>query len=357
VTTVTNFDEKHCHKWALLLNERREKLDQALSAIANEDFDEARRLFREVFHGVSAGKHAEPGMAGSLLYHMAMVTKMEKETLFLLEELHADNPSIAEQLERFYSDFASDVHELTKTTLALNVNPHEVISKASLSTTEKIEAFTELTERTQALERTITTKNPDVSERIEDLFKEWSRQIVKMRLRQEYETIKGFLITTELAKTMGLLRLQDAMKRVQQRFGEETVRIALNVTLKVGMCREKLQAIMLSDHFITYTMNMSNLDGRMQFLNCPIFGSHKYIAEKIGVSAEVASLFCAHFCYAHAKAMLNTVLPFTFALWQPQQMASNGICEFYLKLAYSPTASKSEMICATCFILECHSKM
>jgi hypothetical protein len=66
---VTKFDEKHCHKWALLLRERREKLNRALTAIANEDFDGAKRLFSEVFHGVSAGKRADPGMAGSLLYH------------------------------------------------------------------------------------------------------------------------------------------------------------------------------------------------------------------------------------------------------------------------------------------------
>jgi radical SAM protein with 4Fe4S-binding SPASM domain len=202
--------------------------------------------------------------------------------------------------------------------------------------------FTNLTERTKALERMLSAKNPEAIEHLEGLFRDWSRYIAEMRLRQEYETIKGFLITAELAKTVGISRLQDAMKRVQEKFGEETVRIALNVTLKVGMRREKLQTIMLSDHFINYTMDMAKLDGRMQFLNCPIFGSHEYIAEKLGISDAVASLFCTHFCYAHAKAMLNTVLPFTFALWQPQRMATHGNCEFYLKLAYSPTASASE---------------
>ncbi len=93
---VTRFDERHCHKWALLLRERREKLDHALTAIANEDFGGAKRLFSGVFHGVSAGKRADPGMAGSLLYHMAMVTKMETETRFLLQEASADVPDIAE---------------------------------------------------------------------------------------------------------------------------------------------------------------------------------------------------------------------------------------------------------------------
>jgi radical SAM protein with 4Fe4S-binding SPASM domain len=342
VVAVTKFDEKHCHKWALLLRERRGKLNQALTAIAHEDFDGAKRLYSEVFHGVSAGKHTDPGMAGSLLYHMAMVTKMETETHVLLEELRADMPDIAEQLWRFYGDFASDAHELTKTIVQLRVNQQEVVTKASLSTDEKIGMFTQLTERTKALEHMLRAKNPEVIEHLEGLFWDWSWRIVEMRLRQEYETIKGFLITAKLAKTVGVSRLQDAMKRVQEKFGEETVRIALNVTLKVGMRREKLQTIMLSDHFINYTMDLAKLDGRMQFLNCPIFGSHQYIAEKLGISDAVSSLFCTHFCYAHAKAMLNTVLPFTFALWQPQRMATNGKCEFYLKLAYSPTASASE---------------
>jgi radical SAM protein with 4Fe4S-binding SPASM domain len=340
--TVTKFDEKHCHKWALLLRERREKLNHALTAIANEDFDAASLLFSEVFHGVSAGKRAEPGMAGSLLYHMAMVTKMESETRFLLEELGADMPDIAENLSRFYSDFASDANELTRTTVLLNLNSRELTTKPRLSTDKKIRLFTELTERTKALERMLTAKNPEAIEHLEGLFKEWSQHVVEMRLRQEYETLKGFLITAELAKTMDVSRLQNAMKRVHEQFGEETVRIALDVTLKVGMRREKLQTAMLSDHFIRYMMNIESLDGRMEFFNCPIFGSHDYIAEKIGANTAVASLFCAHFCYAHAKAMLNTVLPFTFALWQPQRMATDGKCAFYLKLAHSPTASKSE---------------
>ncbi len=338
---VTKFDERHCHKWALLLSERREKLNRALIAIANEDFAGAKRLFSEIFHGVSAGKRADPGMAGSLLYHMAMVTKMETETRFLIEEAGPDMPDITENLLCFYSDFASDAHELTKGTMPLNVNPREVATNSSLSTKEKIDVFTKLTEKTKALERMFNAKNPEAIEHLEDLFKEWSQHIVEMRLRQEYETIKGFLLTAELAKTVGLPWLKNVMKRVSNRFGEETVRIALNVTLKVGMRREKLQTIMLSDHFINYTMNMASLDGRMQFLNCPIFGSHEYIAEKLRVKDAVASLFCVHFCYAHAKAMLNAVLPFTFALWQPQMMATDGKCEFYLKLAHSPAASQS----------------
>ena len=342
VTALTNFDEKHCHKWALLLRERREKLGQALTAIANEDLDKAKCLFHEVFRGVPSGKRADPGMAGSLLYHMAMVTKMETETRFLLAELRVDMPDITEQLARFYGDFTSDVHELTNSIAPLNVDSQEVAAKASLSTDEKISVFTKLNEKTKAVEQMLNDKNPEAVENLEDLFKDWSQHIVEMRLRQEYETLKGFLFTVVLAKTVGIPRLKDAMKRVQKKFGEETVRIALEVTLNVGMRRENLQTIMLSDHFINYQMDIAKLDGRMQFLNCPIFASHDYIAEKLGVKDDVASLFCTHFCFAHAKAMLNTVLPFTFELWQPQRMATDGKCEFYLKLAHSPTASKPE---------------
>ena len=80
-----------------------------------------------------------------------------------------------------------------------------------------------------------------------------------MRLIQEYETIKGLLVMAELGKKHGVTALEDAMQRVQDKFGQETVNIALDVTLKVGMRREKLQSIMLSDHFINYTMSYRNL--------------------------------------------------------------------------------------------------
>jgi radical SAM protein with 4Fe4S-binding SPASM domain len=342
VVAVTKYDEGQCHKWALLLRERREKLNRIPAAIDREDFGAAKRLFSEVFRGVSGGKHTDPGMVGSLLYHMAMVTKMETETRFLLKELGVDTPDIAEHLERFYGDFVSDMRELTATIVPVNVNPREAATRVGLSTDEKIVLFNKLNERTKAVEGLLSAEDPEAMEQLEGLFEDWAQHVAEMRLRQEYETIKGFLVTAELAKTVGIPRLRDAMKKVQEKFGEETVRIALNVTLKVGMRREKLQTIMLSDHFIRYTMSVESLDGRMQFFNCPIFGSHKYIAEKTGVNEMVASLFCRHFCYAHAKAMLNTVLPFTFALWQPQRMATDRKCEFYLKLAYSPTTPKSE---------------
>jgi hypothetical protein len=70
------------------------------SAIVEENFAHAKSLFSEVFHGISAGKCADPGMSGALLYHMAMVTKMASGTRFLLEELKAA-ADVNEQLWRF----------------------------------------------------------------------------------------------------------------------------------------------------------------------------------------------------------------------------------------------------------------
>ena len=275
---------------------------------------------------------------------MAMVTKMAAETRFLLQEFQTVVPNMDEQVWRFYDDFSSDVNELSNAVLKINVSPKTIVT-APLGTNEKIALFRELAQETKKTLNKLENKTSVTSENIQSLFNEWGAHVVEMRLRQEYETIKGLLTTSELAKTYGMHRLENAMERVQEKFGEETVNIALNVTLNVGMRREKLQTIMLSDHFIDYKMDIAKLDGNMQFFNCPVAGSHKYIAEKTGLSDAVAALFCQHFCYAHAKAMLETVLPFTFTLSQPQRIATHGKCEFYMKLADSPTAKeKAEFI-------------
>ncbi len=340
--TLTKFDARHCHKWAQLLLARQQKLNQALTAITENDFDLAKRLFSQIFNGVSGGKQADPGMAGSLLYHMAMVTKMESETRTLLEELQVDLPDIATKVNNIYSDFESDAKELTKEIIPFSFFPKEISSSPHLGTSEKINLFKNLSKENKKVQSLLTAKNPEASEELRKLFRDWSEQIVRMRLIQEYETIKGLLVMTELAKHIDLATLENAMQRVQDKFGQETVNIALDVTLKVGMRREKLQSIMLSDHFINYTMSTDTLDGHMEFLNCPIFGSHKYVNEKYDLSPQVSSLFCTHFCFAHAKAMLYTVLPFPFTLWQPKLIATHGNCEYYLKLAHSPAAKTSE---------------
>lgn len=78
--TSTKFDEKQCHKWAILLNERKEKIDRDSVATASGDFRTAKKLESEVFHGGPiVGKHSDPGMEGSLLYYVAMAAKMAAE--------------------------------------------------------------------------------------------------------------------------------------------------------------------------------------------------------------------------------------------------------------------------------------
>jgi radical SAM protein with 4Fe4S-binding SPASM domain len=341
VFTVTIYDEGHCHKWALLLKQRREKLNKLSASIAQKDFESAKRLFQEIIYGVS-GKQADPGMSGSLLYHMAMVTKMETETRILLQELDLRAPNIEEKLWPFFEDFVSDATELTKTSVPLSIDSKEIAAKPNLTAEEKISLFKELNEKARSIAKMLENKNPNATAALQNLFQKWAKHVTETRMQQEYETIKGLLTLAEFAKTKGTPRLKAAMENVQEKFGQETVNIALNVTLKVGMRREKLQSIMLSDHYINYNMNMETLDGHMEFLNCPIYGAHKYIGDNLGIPESVSSLFCTHFCFAHAKAMLETVLPFPFGFTQPKRMATHEKCDFYLKLGYSPNSTNTE---------------
>ena len=336
---LTNFDIRHCHKWAQLLVERKQKLDQAIANI-DVDFEESKRLANQIFNGVQEGRQTDPGMSGSLLYHMAMVTKMESETQILLQEIKSPLPDISSDLYKIYSDFESDAKELTKT--ITSASNFKKIQNERLGTEEKIALFNKLKKETKNAEKLLKNKDPKAKKALQKAFLSWTQEIIKMRLIQEYETIKGLLVTAQLAKNIGLLALEAAMSRVKEKFGQETVKIALDVTLKVGMRREKLQSVMLSDHFINYTMSTENLDGHMDFLNCPIYGSHKYAQEKYEINKEVSELFCRQFCLAHAKAMLDTVLPFPFTLWQPKIIAEEGKCEYYLKLAYSPNADLTQ---------------
>ncbi len=338
---MTNFDVRHCHKWAQLLTERKAKLDQALAAIEKQDFDSAKKVSNQIFTGFM-GKQADPGMAGSLLYHMAMVTKMESETQVLLDELNVELPNVTPALDRIYGEFYADAQELTKDVMHLNYGANVLAKTKHLSSEEKIALFTKLKQQQVKIESQLTNKDATASTALKKLFDDWAQQVVLMRFIQEYETIKGLLVLSELVKTLGYDTVEAAMVKVKDDFGQKTVNIALDVTLKVGMRREKLQAVMLADHFINMTMDGSKLDGNMEFLNCPIHGGHRFAQEKYGIDPKVSTLFCTHFCFAHAKAMLDTVLPFPFTLWQPKLMAKDGVCEYYLKMAYSPEAKSDE---------------
>ena len=339
---LTNYDVRHCHKWAQLLIERKQKLDQAVCSVESGDFETAKKLSNQIFTGTPTGRQADPGMAGSLLYHMAMVTKMESETQVLLSELKIKEPNVSAQLKKLYSDFYADAKDFLQSFLPLNYDADVIAQTKHLSSEEKIALFTKLKQEHKKIDAQLADKDPKAAKALVKLFDDWGQKVALIRLTQEYETIRGLLVLSELTKTLGYDAVEAAMVRVKEEFGKKTVNIALDVTLKVGMRREKLQSVMLSDHFINMTMDGATLDGNMEFLNCPIHGGHHYAQEKIGVDPKVSTLFCKHFCFAHANAMLDTVLPFPFTLWQPKLMASDGICQYYLKLAYSPKAQKAE---------------
>jgi radical SAM protein with 4Fe4S-binding SPASM domain len=342
---LTIFDSKHCHKWAVLLEKRQRKLEEAAAAVESGDYETAQKLVSEIFHGDSEStKGSDPGMEGSLLYHMAMVVKMEAEHRLVLEELSLEQPDVGTQLCEFLNVFVSDAQELIEKELRLKAKPEVAVIETLPSEEERIALFSKLAEKTHYVENMLKKEDPEAEGELGYLFLEWTMSIVNMRMRQEYQTIKGFLVLANLISNLGIKRINKAMGRVEERFGKATATAALNVTLKAGLSRQKLQTIMLSDHYIEHEMNMAKLEGSMRLLNCPIFGSHHYLLDKIKAEAGTAELFCNHFCVAHAKAMFETVLPFTFEISRPQQMSSDGKCEFHLKLAQVPNEIKSQFI-------------
>lgn len=338
---MTKFDEGHCHKWALLLKERKRKINKASKAVTFGDFETAKRMAYEVFHG-STGKNSDPGMEGSLLYHMAMVAKMGAESRVVLEELKVDAPSVDKALWRFYSDFFRDAMELLYEIIPMTTELADVISKPTLGVDEKILLFGRLCEETEKVEDMLNRRKPGAGDNLQSLFRVWTENVVEMRLRQEYETIKGFLVMESLAEDVGLKKLEVTVSRVGKRFGDITVDSAFNVSLKVGLPKEKLQKLMLSDHVIEHKMDMKNLGGFMRFLNCPIHGSHSYMETELGIKGETSQLFCKNFCKSHAQSMFEKFLPFPIEVSQPQRMAINGKCEFRIRLAPTPAISISE---------------
>ncbi len=298
-------------------------------------------MVSEVFHGgFPVGRYIDQGMEGSLLYHMAMVDKMAAEPRLILQELRVEAPDVEKQLWRFFNDFASDAAELTKGLMLQEVDSRDAIKKTDLEAKEKLSLLKDLNERAENIRSMLEKEKSESESEIRDLFLDWVKHIIDFRLRQEYETIRGFLILAELCKETGMEKLTKSFVRVQERFGEETVNAAINVSLKAGKKRENWEGIMLSDHFLERGMDMRKFEGFIRFLNCPIFGSHRYIVNNLaGARANtqnaVSSLFCQYFCVAHAKAMLENVLPFAFELSQPKRMATDGNCEFLLKIGHA----------------------
>jgi radical SAM protein with 4Fe4S-binding SPASM domain len=281
-------------------------------------------------------------MEGSLLYHMAMVSKMAAESRVILEELDVDAPSVDRVLWRFYIDFVSDAKELLGEIVPLKDSLVMSVRNEAPSVEEKIRLFKSLIDRTREVEELLSRKDSEVKGLISSVFLDWTEHVVEMRLRQEYETLKGFLIVERLADELGVEQLEQAMARVQKKFGDETVDSAFNVSLKVGIPKAKLQKLMLSDHFIEHEMDMKNRGGFMRFLNCPIHGSHQYVKKELGTSTETSQLFCKRFCRAHAQSMFEKFIPFPVAVTQPMRMATDGKCEFRINIAPVSAAPTKE---------------
>jgi len=280
-------------------------------------------------------------MEGSLLYHMAMVTKMSVESQIILEELMIDAPLIEEGILVIYEDFVSDVKELLKDIMEINEKITSHVKNSDLDVEEKILLFNNLSGKISKVEEMIENKDSVVKDSMQDLFRLWTENVVLMRLSQEYETIKGFLIVEKLTKDLGKERIEKTMFNLQKKFGKKTVDSAFDVSLKVGISKEKLQKLMLSDHFLEYKMDLKNLGGFMRFLNCPIFGSHKYIEEKV-TKNKTGQLFCKNFCKAHAQAMFEKFIPFPVVVSQTKVMESNGKCDYQIEIAQAPSGQSTE---------------
>ncbi len=182
VDALTNFDVRQCHKWAQLLLTRHQKLKQSQDAIEKQDFDSAKRLFNQIFTGTTVGKQADPGMAGSLLYHMAMVTKMESETRVILDELNAEMPDISAHLNEIYGDFESDAKELAKEIGPLQLAFKDIPQSPRLGTEAKIALFTKLKQENKKVETLLNNLNPQADQAFAELFGEWAEQVIRIRL-------------------------------------------------------------------------------------------------------------------------------------------------------------------------------
>jgi len=346
------------------------KIKSAIEAISQGNFEVAESLVRNVFLGDRSDKSADPGMLGSLIYHMAMVSKMEAESKILLETFSIGLDEVEGQLEHFYREFLYDVIELMEEeTPELTAAFKASFNRETLTVKEKLAIITELMNKLDKVEALMEAKDPEASRHIMDLFEEWSLKIVEMRLRQEYETIKGFLSALIVVKKYGLNRLEDLMKQMQRSFGEYTVKTALKVSLKAGLKRDELDKLMLSDHYIERVMNMRRLEGVIRFLNCPIYGSYMHMTQSLKINPGVGMLFCRYFCFGHAQAMLNMVMPFPFKLTQSRIMAEDGLCEYHLKMGgdgaegYVPlviswnVTLKCNMKCPHCYINSAEGKL
>ena len=80
-------------------------------------------------------------------------------------------------------------------------------------TTEKIRLFKKLKTEAKAAQTLLANVDPKAEDALRKTFIDWAKQIIKMRLIQEYETIKGLLVIEELVQSMGIAAVEEAMLR------------------------------------------------------------------------------------------------------------------------------------------------
>ncbi|MGD0645247.1 MAG: hypothetical protein ABSA75_10110 [Candidatus Bathyarchaeia archaeon] len=167
-------------------------MEQAIVAIHSGNFETAQIVVSEIFYGEESrsSKDIDPGMAGSLLYHMAMVTKMETEPKFVLEELGLVEPDVTARALPFFEAFVSDVRELSRN-LQTEINHKLTLNKVALTEEEKIALFDKLAEKTKIVEAMLKREDLNVELELRKTFLDWAIGVIDMRMRQEYETIRG----------------------------------------------------------------------------------------------------------------------------------------------------------------------
>jgi hypothetical protein len=151
------------------------KLEKASAIMESGEYDTAKKLVSEIFHGDSKNKSSsDPGMEGSLLYHMAMVTKMEAEHRLVLEELNLEQPNVDTQLWEFFYVFVFDAKELMKK-IGIEVKTEVSTIGEFPSEKEKTALFSKLTEKTNAIKDMLKKEDPKAKLGLQRLFLEQLR--------------------------------------------------------------------------------------------------------------------------------------------------------------------------------------
>ena len=166
---MIKFDEYQCHKWGLLLRNRKKKIDKVIENLIKEDFKKTEKLFQEVFYG-GLERNSDHGMEGSLLYHMAMVSKMQTEYEIILKELGINAPNIEESLKKIYSDFVSDVKILLNEVINLEGISIDITKTPYPNEEGKIQLLLELNKESKRIKEIIRNKDPEILNEIQISF-------------------------------------------------------------------------------------------------------------------------------------------------------------------------------------------